>query len=216
MAAGPIHLITDGGDLRTAGRLAHVVSEALIGSSGAISHVHLREQAAKSNPASDDDVTAAAEELLEICREHGAKLIINRRLDIATAVNADGVHLGGSISGVESAKSICTSDFVIGYSAHSADEAAAAVEAGADYVYLSPIFDPISKPAELPALGLEALKTTATKLPGKIIALGGISLENAALCRDAGAAGIALIGSLVLTEDPKAAAAALAHAWLQK
>lgn len=209
----PIYLISDGGELRRRGTLISVVSAALEGAGGAIGYVQLREQLAGEGPASDGEVIDLGEELLPLCRQHGAKLILNRRLDLATAVGADGVHLQASIAGVESVRETCSADFLIGFSAHSEGEAIAAVDAGADYVFLSPIFAPISKQSQRSPLGLEALSGAAAELPGKVFALGGITAKRAAQCRRAGAAGVALVGSVMFAAQPGSAAREIAAAW---
>ncbi len=213
MPAG-IHLISDGGKLRREGRLIGVLAKALSGANGAIAAVHLREQPHPKQTASDEEVSELALRALEICEAHGAKLIINRRLDLATAADAHGVHLSGPVDVVGSTRALCTSNFLIGYSAHSVEEAEAACADEADYVFLSPIFDPISKQAVTAPLGLNSLSHAAALLPGKVIALGGIDADRAKECKKCGAAGIAVIGSVMLAQDPEKAAAELADAWL--
>jgi thiamine-phosphate pyrophosphorylase len=102
---------------------------------------------------------------------------------------------------------------LIGASAHSAGEAAARLRAGADYVTLSPVFLTASKPGYGPALGLDGLAAAAAAAPGPVLALGGITLANAALCRAAGAAGIAVMGEIMRADDPQATVADLISAF---
>ena len=117
-------------------------------------------------------------------------------------VGADGVHLpsGGS---PEAARARLPGA-LIGASAHSADEAAALLRAGADYVTVSPVFLTASKPGYGPALGLNGLARIVAGAPGAVVALGGITLENAALCLGAGARGIAVMGEVMRSADPRA------------
>nr|WP_147046440.1 thiamine phosphate synthase [Methylobacterium gnaphalii] len=90
---------------------------------------------------------------------------------------------------------------LVGLSAHSLADIRTAVEAGADYVTLSPIFATASKPGYGPSLGLAALREAAgLGLP--VIALGGIGAEQARLCREAGAAGVAVMGGVMRADDP--------------
>jgi thiamine-phosphate pyrophosphorylase len=89
---------------------------------------------------------------------------------------------------------------LIGYSAHSRADIAAAVADGADYVTLSPIFLTTSKPGYGPALGLDALRPD---WPLPVLALGGIGLENAAACMTAGAAGVAVMGEAMRAARPR-------------
>jgi thiamine-phosphate pyrophosphorylase len=93
---------------------------------------------------------------------------------------------------------------LIGASAHSADEAAALLRAGADYVTVSPVFVTPSKPGYGPALGLEGLGRIVAQAPGAVVALGGITPENAALCLGTGVRGIAVMGEVMRAPNPQA------------
>jgi thiamine-phosphate pyrophosphorylase len=92
---------------------------------------------------------------------------------------------------------------LIGVSAHSPEEAAAQLRAGADYVTLSPIFLTASKPGYGPAVGLDALAAAARLSSGPVIALGGIDADNVAACLAAGASGIAVMGDIMRSADPE-------------
>ena len=93
---------------------------------------------------------------------------------------------------------------LIGASAHTADEAAALLRAGADYVTVSPVFLTASKPGYGPALGLDGLARIVAQVPGPVVALGGITSQNAALCLSTGAQGIAVMGEVMRSADPEA------------
>ena len=101
---------------------------------------------------------------------------------------------------------------LIGVSAHSARDAAAALRAGADYVTVSPVFPTASKPGYGPALGLDGLARMVMAAPGPVLALGGVTPDNAALCRAAGAGGIAVMGEVMRADDPRAIVAQLIRA----
>jgi thiamine-phosphate pyrophosphorylase len=103
-------------------------------------------------------------------------------------------------------------DWLIGASAHSAAEAASLIAAGADYVTISPIFLTDSKPGYGPALGLDGLAAVVAAAKGPVIALGGITAENAAACLKAGAAGVAVMGEVMRSVDPEATVRALVDA----
>jgi thiamine-phosphate pyrophosphorylase len=138
----------------------------------------------------------------------GARLLVNRRADVALAAGADGVHLGFDALDPGSARRLLGHEALIGVSCHAPDEVARARADGADYVQLAPIFDPLSKPRERPGLGIEALRVAARAgIP--VLAQGGIDRDTAALARAAGAAGIAVTGAILLAPDPAAAAAEL-------
>jgi thiamine-phosphate pyrophosphorylase len=97
---------------------------------------------------------------------------------------------------------------LIGVSAHGLRDVEAAAAAGADYVTLSPIFLTVSKPGYGPALGVAAIEPAA-KRGIAIIALGGVSADVVPLCLDAGAAGVAVMGEIMRSDDPRRCVGAL-------
>jgi len=140
-----------------------------------------------------------------------AKVIVNRRLDVALTIGADGAHLGFDAPSLEDARALLGPDALIGVSAHSSGELPAALAAGANYAHLAPIFDPRSKPASRPALGLGALREAAEHgLP--VVAQGGIDAKRCADVLGAGAAGVAVTGAVLMADDPERAAAELREA----
>jgi thiamine-phosphate pyrophosphorylase len=154
----------------------------------------------KDLPAEDRRPLLAA--LLAMGRRCGAVVTAHEDIEAVLAVHADGVHLpsGGS---PEAARARLPRA-LIGASAHSADEAAALLGAGADYVTASPVFLTASKPGYGPALGVEGLARIVARAPGPVIALGGISPQNAASCLATGARGIAVMGEIMRAADPQA------------
>jgi thiamine-phosphate pyrophosphorylase len=96
---------------------------------------------------------------------------------------------------------------LLGYSAHDLGEARAALAAGADYVTLSPVFVPISKPLRGAVLGLAGLAAAASALPGQVVALGGVTAERLPACLAAGAGAAALAGAIFGAADPSVALA---------
>ena len=132
-----------------------------------------------------------------------ARVLVNRRADVAMAAGADGVHLGFDAMGVCAARGVLGEGALIGRSTHAPDEIDE--EPGLSYVHLAPIFDPLSKSATRPALGLASLAAAAGRgVP--VIAQGGIDATNARAAIDAGAAGVAVTGAVLMREDPRAAA----------
>jgi thiamine-phosphate pyrophosphorylase len=131
---------------------------------------------------------------VEITRGSETRLLVNDRADIAAAAGADGVHLTSQSLPANMVRKLFGSDFVIGASTHSLDEARAAQTAGADFVVFGPIFETESKRAFGEPQGLEKLAEVAVELqPFPVIAIGGITTENAALCLVSGASGVAAI-----------------------
>jgi thiamine-phosphate pyrophosphorylase len=148
--------------------------------------------------------------LVKLGRRCGATVTVHEDVDAALHMGADGVHLpSGSRPETARAK---LAGALIGASAHSAEEASALLSAGADYVTLSPVFITASKPGYGPALGVEGLARAVAQTPGPVIALGGITAENAALCLSAGAHGVAVMGEVMRAADPQATVAAIIRA----
>jgi thiamine-phosphate pyrophosphorylase len=149
--------------------------------------------------------------LIELAHRFGAVVTAHEDIDAVLSVGADGVHLpGGSDPHAARAR---LRHRLIGASAHSAAEAAALLRAGADYVTVSPVFLTASKPGYGPAIGLDGLARAVAATPGPVVALGGITPENAALCRAAGARGIAVMGEVMRSKDPEATVAQLLRAF---
>jgi thiamine-phosphate pyrophosphorylase len=149
-------------------------------------------------------------ELVALGRQSDATVTIHDDIDAAVAAGAGGVHLpGGSDPAAARAR---LPHALIGTSAHSAQEVAALIAAGADYVTISPIFLTDSKPGYGPALGLDGLAEAVAAAKGPVIALAGITPANAASCLKAGAAGIAVMGEVMRSADPEAAVRKLLEA----
>jgi len=142
-------------------------------------------------------------------------VVVNRRIDIALSTGADGVHLGFDALGPEAAAALLPECALIGVSLHTILEveslARRALGTPSPYVHLAPIWDPLSKPASRPALGLELL-SRACGLGPQILAQGGLDPARAAQAIRAGAAGIAVTGILGGSENPIGAARQLRDA----
>ena len=147
--------------------------------------------------------------LLPVARRHGAVLTVHG--DLEAAGMCDGIHLPGGRD-VRVARAALGTGARIGISCHTLDDVRRAAETGADYVTSSPIFLTDSKPGYGPALGLGII-TEAERFGVAVLALGGVTPENAAICRAAGAAGFAVMGGVMGADDPGAAMAALIRAW---
>lgn len=161
----------------------------------------------KDLPAADR--LALVRTLLPVARRHGAVLTVHGDLDAAR--RCDGVHLPGG-GDVRAARAALEPDATIGLSCHGPDDVRRAAEAGADYVTLGPVFPTDSKPGYGPALGPETVGA-ARRFGVPVLALGGVTPANAAACRAAGAAGIAVMGGVMAADDPAAAMRTLLRAW---
>lgn len=151
--------------------------------------------------ADDKALLEAALRYKKLCADFQAKLFISRNTKIANAVEADGLHLSAQQT-ITDARAMC-GDRIIGQSCHDEDELRRAIDAGANYITLSPIYQSISKPEYNKALGIETLARLSEKFSVPILALGGVTAERAIACRNAGAKGVAVTGGVFLVVDPK-------------
>ena len=148
--------------------------------------------------------------LVAIGHRWDAVVTAHEDIEAVAATAADGVHLpSGGDPAMARAR---LPDALIGGSAHSAKEARALLRAGADYLTVSPIFLTQSKPGYGPAIGLDGLAAIVADVRGPVVALGGVSAENAAACIAAGARGIAVMGEAMRADDPRAVIRRLAAA----
>ena len=136
---------------------------------------------------------------MQMAEPFGAKVVVNT--DLKAGGIANGVHLPQG-QPLINARAELGLDKIIGVSAHTIDEVRAAASAGADYVTISPIFLTQSKPGYGPALSLEGLAKAANLAEIPVIALGGVTSANANACRRAGAAGVAVMGTIMRARDP--------------
>lgn len=149
-----------------------------------------------------DEVLALARDIAALTSARGAVLSINGDIAAARALKA-GLHLPADGKPL-AARAALGPDALIGQSAHSLEEAEKALDTGADYVTLSPIFASASKPGYGPALGSEGLRRVAARLRIPIVALAGIDADNAGPCLKAGAAAVAVMGGVMRADDPAA------------
>jgi thiamine-phosphate pyrophosphorylase len=195
-----LYLVTDAGLSR--GRSHLSIVEAAV--RGGVTIVQYREKNASTRRMIEE-----ASGLCRLCRAAGISFIVNDRLDVALAVDADGVHVGQDDMPASLARRLLGRKKTLGVSAGSVEEALEAVDDGADYIGASPVFSTPTKPDAPPPLGIEGLRriTEAVRIP--VVAIGGINPGNAAAMREAGAAGIAVVSAIVAAEDVAEAARAL-------
>ncbi|WP_217696528.1 thiamine phosphate synthase [Paenibacillus odorifer] len=195
MLQAEIHLISDGKL-----QLRHFVELAVTVQTW-VDYIHLRD---KQCPACE--LLAAAQQLLAAGMP-ATKLIINDRIDVALAAGAAGVQLAWHSLSPVTARRIAP-QLRLGRSVHSPEEAANASEQGADYCLFGHVFPSDSK-LGLPARGLELLAETVETSSIPVIAIGGISLANAAQIIRQGAAGVAVMSGICGADDPYEAAKAI-------
>jgi thiamine-phosphate pyrophosphorylase len=153
------------------------------------------------------ELLSLAWEIRAISDEFNAKLFINDRVDVAVAVEADGVHLGHQSMPPEAVRKVVGKRMLIGVSTHSVDEARAAEKGGADFVTFGPVFATPSKLQYGAPTGIEALKTVKQQTTIPVFGLGGIKPENLREVMNAGVDGIAMISAIFGAEDIRGAAA---------
>ena len=152
-----------------------------------------------------------AAQLLTVVRQHGAKIAINDRVDVALAVKADGVHLAGQSLSVQAVVELAEGRLVIGKSVHSLEEARSAANAGTDYVTFGHVFPTTSHPG-LPPRGLHELGDIVQAVNVPVIAIGGITADNLDAVLATGCAGVAVISAILSDPEPSRAAGRLRRA----
>jgi thiamine-phosphate diphosphorylase len=138
-------------------------------------------------------------------REAGALLFLNDRMDLALAVEADGVHLGPNDLPVRAVRRIAPPGFLIGRSADDPDVARQAVEDGADYIGCGTVYPTSTKRDAGEVIGLDGLLRVVRAVSVPVVAIGGITTDRAAEVAAAGAAGVAVVGAVMAAADPVAA-----------
>lgn len=189
--------------------ILHVLTDITLQSR--FSHVELTRQAIeggadtiqfRQKSGSTREMIDIARRMKHECEKAGVCFIVNDRLDVAIAAEADGVHLGQDDFPLPLARKWLGPDKIIGGSASDMEEARICLSEGADYVGFGPVFPTTSKDDAGPVSGIDRLKEVVDNIPLPIIAIGGISSENAQAVIGAGAVGIAVISAVCCREDP--------------
>ena len=189
----PLYLVTD--EKACKGKDFYESVEASI--RGGAKIVQLREKNMDTR-----DFFKRALKLKEICHKHGVDFVINDRLDIAIAVDADGVHLGQSDMPIEKAKEILGHKKIIGISAKNMEEALEAQKYGADYIGVGAIFATDTK-KDSGLIDLETLKDMTNQINIPVLAIGGIGLGKLGYLKDTGIDGICVISDILGSDDPE-------------
>jgi thiamine-phosphate diphosphorylase len=147
-----------------------------------------------------------ASEVRDVCAHHGVTFLVNDRVDVALAVDADGVHLGRDDMPLPLARKLLGPEKIIGGTVRNVDHLLQAIRESADYVGLGPVFGTSSKAVAHDLLGLEIVQQVSAVSTIPVIAIAGITAANAAEVIAAGAAGIAVIGAVCCADDVEGAA----------
>ena len=173
--------------------LLEVVNAAL---EGGLSLVQYRDKAI-------DDVTRMerAQELCELCHSYGALFIVNDRVDVALAVNADGVHLGQQDVPISLARQVLGPNRLVGRSTTNLEEMRSALEEGADYIGVGPVYETPTKPGKA-AAGLEYVSFAAKHATIPWFAIGSVSPNNLREVMEAGAQRVAVVRAIMEADQP--------------
>ena len=190
-----VYLVTDRRD-KTDDEFLSIIEEAIIGGT---SIVQLREKTASTKEFYD-----LALKVKEITSKYDVPLLINDRIDIALAVDCEGVHIGQDDMPAGIARKIIGNDKILGVSASTVDEAIKAEEDGADYIGSGAVF-PTATKDDADSVSKEELKNIVDSINIPVVAIGGITLENANTLKDTGIAGFSVVSAIMSADNPKEA-----------
>ena len=157
--------------------------------------------------ATDDEVRPSAIKAQQLCRQYGATFIIDDRVALVKELHADGVHLGKNDMPISEARRILGSDFIIGGTANTFEDAKAHYEASADYIGCGPFRFTTTKKKLAPVLGLEGYRSIIhqireARIDIPVVAIGGITKADIPAILQTGITGIALSGTVLRADDP--------------
>ena len=184
-----LYLITDRKLFTDHSSLFNAVEEAL---KGGLKAVQLREKDSGTR-----DLLDTAYRMRELTNTYQAKLFINDRVDIALAVEADGVHLGKESIPADAVRKTFQNRLLIGVSTHSLEESLDAEKGGADFITFGPIFHTPSKMKYGEPIGISMLRKVRPEISIPIFAIGGVKLDKVKELKEAGAYGVALISAIL-------------------
>jgi thiamine-phosphate pyrophosphorylase len=182
------------------------LARALVGAGGArVLQVRIKPAGGPAPPAGA--LVRIATMARRVCDEAGAALVVNDRVDVALAVDADGVHLGQTDLPLAAARALAGGRLWIGISTHDLDQVRAALDGGADYLGYGPVFPTETKVNPDPVRGIARLREAVVLAGGTpVVAIGGITPARVAEVYAAGAVAVCAIGAVNLAPDAAAAA----------
>ncbi|WP_312070728.1 thiamine phosphate synthase [Anaerotignum propionicum] len=173
-------------------KLAEDVEKALLGGA---TFVQLREK-----DASYEEFLEQAQEVKKVCKKYNVPFVINDNIEVALAVNADGIHVGQSDMEAGSVREKLGKDKIIGVSTRTVEEALLAQERGADYLGVGAMFQTSTK-LDAADVTFEELKAICAAVEIPVVAIGGISNHNVAELRGTGIDGVAVVSAIFAAED---------------
>ncbi len=187
-----LYLVTDKSD--DVEKFLNTIEEAI---KGGVSVVQIREKTADTL-----DFYNLALKVKEITQKYNVPLIINDRVDIALAIDADGVHVGQSDMPCDVTRRLIGEDKILGVSASTIDEAQKAQKDGADYIGTGAVF-PTATKDDAPSVTKDELKQVVESIDIPVVAIGGINLDNASELIDTGIAGLSVVSAIMSSDNPK-------------
>ena len=187
-----LYLVTDKSD--DVEKFLKTIEEAI---KGGVSVVQIREKTADTL-----DFYNLALKVKEITTKYNVPLIINDRVDIALAIDADGVHVGQSDMPCDVTRRLIGEDKILGISAATVDEAKKAEKDGADYIGTGAVF-PTATKDDAPSVTKDELKEVVKSINIPVVAIGGINLDNAHQLVDTGIAGLSVVSAIMSSDNPK-------------
>lgn len=167
------------------------------GIKGGVTVVQIREKTAATL-----DFYNLALKVKDITKKYNVPLIINDRVDVALAIDADGVHVGQSDMPCDVTRKLVGPDKIVGVSAATIDEAKKAEKDGADYIGTGAVF-PTATKGDAPKITKKDLKEIVDSINIPVVAIGGITLDNAHELTDTGIAGLSVVSAIMSSDDPK-------------
>jgi thiamine-phosphate pyrophosphorylase len=192
-----LYLVTNSDNFGSEDEFLDAVASAL---QGGVDILQLREKNMSAKK-----ILELGRKLKQLCSEYGATFIVNDRIDIATILQADGVHLGQDDLDVKSAREILGDKCIVGVSTHAPEQALKAVEDGADYIGVGPVFATPTKEGRIP-VGLDYVKWVSENIAVPAFAIGGIDGENVDEVINAGAKRVAVVRAIINAKSPQIAA----------
>lgn len=166
---------------------------------GGLTMVQVREKGSD-----DKEFYEIAKKVKELCNKYEIPIIVNDNIDIAMAIDADGIHLGLEDEAVSKAREVLGKRKIIGATAKTVEEAQKAEQAGADYLGSGALFTSSSK-KEAKTISKDQLKEIATSVEIPVVGIGGIDEENVDQLEGTGIVGVSVIGAIFNAEDTKEA-----------
>ncbi len=160
------------------------------------------------------DMIAEATTLQEICHTAGVPFVVNDAVDVALAMNADGIHIGQDDMSAQEARALIGPNKILGVSAQTVEQALQAERDGADYLGVGAVF-PTSSKDDAAEVSHETLTAICNAVNIPVVAIGGITCENVSELASSGIVGVAVISAIFAHKDIAAAAAHLAEATSQ-